>query len=295
MESVPRTQVSAEGIRALRKSGGAYAVQRKARFRLSGADCHRYLNGQLTVDTTRLNPGEARRALLLTAKGKLCAPVQVWNDGTDLIVETEESLLEETAARLERYIISDDVTISQAPDGLPVYHVFGTPPPPDAALQINRIGIPGFDCSAPPEGIRVADNSDIELLRIDNGVPRWGAELTTDTLPQEARLDQSSVDFDKGCYVGQEVVSRLRSVGHVNRLLHRFSGRLPMPLGFPVSLLSKDDPGRPAGTLTSAACDFELAQTLALGYLNREFLDSVHFLAADASGTVIGELEKRPV
>lgn len=284
----------AEGIRTLRKSGGAFTVEGEARFRFSGADCHRYLNGQLTVDITRLNPGEARRALLLTAKGKLCAPVQVWKDGTDLIVETEQSLLEETAARLERYIISDDVTISQIPAGFPVYHVFGTPPP-DAALRINRIGIPGFDCSAPPEAVPVADASDIELLRIENGVPQWGAELTADTLPQEARLDESSVDFDKGCYVGQEVVSRLRSVGHVNRLLHRFSGSLPMPLGFPVSLLSKDDPLRAAGTLTSAACDFELAQTLALGYLNREFLDATHFLAADAAGTVIGELEKRQV
>lgn len=286
--------MNAERIRALRKSGGAFTVHRKARFRLSGADCHRYLNGQLTIDINRLHPGEARRALLLTAKGKLCAPAQVWNDGTDLIVETEESLLEETAARLERYIISDDVTISQLPSGLPVYHVFGTTPPDDS-LRINRIGIPGFDCSAPPDGVAVVDDPEVELLRIENGVPHWGAELTADTLPQEARLDQSSVDFDKGCYVGQEVVSRLRSVGHVNRLLHRFSGSLPMPLGFPVSLLSKDDPRRTAGTLTSAACDFELAQTLALGYLNREFLDSVHFLAADVAGTVIGEVEKRPV
>jgi folate-binding protein YgfZ len=141
----------------------------------------------------------------------------------------------------------------------------------------------------------VADDSEIELLRIEHGVPRWGSELTADTLPQEARLEQSSVDFDKGCYVGQEVVSRLRSVGHVNRLLHRFSGSLPAPLDSPVSLLSKDDPSRPAGTLTSAACDFELAQTLALGYLNREFLDAMHFLAVNAAGTVIGELEKRPV
>ena len=286
--------MNAEGIRILRKSGGTFPVLGKARFKLTGADCRRYLNGQLSIDINRLQPGEARRALLLTAKGKLCASVQVWNDGPDLIVETEQSLLEETAARLERYIISDDVTISQLPSGSPVYHVFGTPPPDDA-LRINRIGVPGFDCSVPPDGIAVADEPDIELLRIENGVPQWETELTADTLPQEARLDQSSVDFDKGCYVGQEVVSRLRSVGHVNRLLHRFSGRLPMPLDFPVSLLSKDDPGRPAGKLTSAACDFELAQTLALGYLNREFLDCVHFLAADSAGTVIGELEKRPV
>jgi len=286
--------VSAERIRILRKSGGAFPVRGKALFKLTGADCRRYLNGQLTIDINRLQSGESRRALLLTAKGKLCAPIQVWGEGTGFIIETEESLLEETAARLERYIISDDVTISRIPERMPVYHVFGVPLPDDA-IRINRIGMPGYDCPAPPTEIPAADDSDVELLRIERGIPLWGSELTADTLPQEAGLDQSSVDFDKGCYVGQEVVSRLRSVGHVNRLLRRFSGSLPTPLDSPVSLLSKSDPDRPAGTLTSAARDFELAQTLALGYLNREFVDALHFLATDGTGKVIGELEKRPV
>lgn len=286
--------MSAERIRILRKSGGAFPVRGKALFKLTGADCRRYLNGQLTIDINRLQSGESRRALLLTAKGKLCAPIQVWGEGTGFIIETEESLLEETAARLERYIISDDVTISRIPERMPVYHVFGVPLPDDA-IRINRIGMPGYDCPAPPTEIPAADDSDVELLRIERGIPLWGSELTADTLPQEAGLDQSSVDFDKGCYVGQEVVSRLRSVGHVNRLLRRFSGSLPTPLDSPVSLLSKSDPDRPAGTLTSAARDFELAQTLALGYLNREFVDALHFLATDGTGKVIGELEKRPV
>ena len=285
---------AAESSRILRQSGGAFPVQGKARFCLSGPDCPRYLNGQLTIDIYRLQPGQARRALLLSAKGRLCAPIQIWSEGTGFIIETEESLLEETTARLERYIISDDVMISRPVDDPPVYHVFGAAIP-EAVLQINRIGISGYDCIVPPAGIPAADSSGVDLLRIENGVPRWGSELTADTLPQEAGLDRSSVDFDKGCHVGQEVVSRLRSVGRVNRLLHRFSGTLPLPLDLPVSLISKDDPRRVAGTLTSAACDFELAQTLALGYLNREFVDARHFLAADAAGTVIGELEKRPV
>lgn len=285
---------SAERIHTLRKSGGAFPVRKKIRFELSGPDCRRYLNGQLTIDINRLRPGEARPALLLSAKGKLCAPVQIWLHGNSLIIETEEKLLEETTARLERYIISDDVTISRLSEDRPLWHVFGFVPPPEG-LRINRIGVPGFDSPVLPEGILMAEEPEIELLRIEHGVPCWGTELTSDTLPQEAALELSAVDFDKGCYVGQEVVSRLRSVGHVNRLLHRFSGSLPAPLTGPVFLLSKDDPARPAGTITSAACDFELAQTLALGYLNREFVDASHFLATDAGGGVIGELEKRQV
>ena len=269
-------------------------MRNKIRFALSGPDSRRYLNGQVTADISRLEPGTARQALLLTAKGKLCAPLQVWAEGDSLVVETEEDLRDETAARLERYLISDDVTIAELPHCPPAFHVFGVNPPQEA-LRIQRLGTPGFDLPALPEGVLVAEESEIEILRIERGIPRWGRELTPDTLPQEARLELSSVDFQKGCYVGQEVVSRLRSVGHVNRLLYRFSGRLSGAAALPVYLLLKDDPGSQAGTITSAAYDFELAQTLALGYLNRQFDGATHFLAADAAGAVIGELEKHPI
>ena len=62
-----------------------------------------------------------------------------------------------------------------------------------------------------------AGKDEIELLRIERGIPRWGNELSEDTLPQEAGLDEIAVDFKKGCYVGQEVVSRIDSVGRVNQ------------------------------------------------------------------------------
>ncbi len=69
-----------------------------------------------------------------------------------------------------------------------------------------------------------ARSDEIELLRIERGIPRWGNELSEDTLPQEAGLDEMAVDFKKGCYVGQEVVSRIHSVGRVNRRLCGFVG-----------------------------------------------------------------------
>lgn len=270
-----------------------FPVRGKTRLSVTGADARRYLNGQLTIDVGRLRPGVARPALLLTAKGKLCAPLQVWTDGGHFVIETEASLLDECQARLERYIISDDVTVSGLPEGPPCFHVLG-PTPPQGALQISRLGIPGFDTAEKPAETPELSDEAIELLRILMGTPAWGAELTADTLPQEALLERTAVDFDKGCYVGQEVVSRLKSVGRVNRILRGFSGRLSASAQ-PVTLLTNEPVPRPAGTITSTAWDFELAQTLALGYLNRQFDESPRFLAADAAGAVVGELDKRPI
>ena len=70
-----------------------------------------------------------------------------------------------------------------------------------------------------------------ETLRIEAGVPRWGAELNEDTLPPEAGLDRAAIDYHKGCYIGQEVISRIKSVGHVNRSLTGFASAAPLAAG----------------------------------------------------------------
>ena len=74
-------------------------------------------------------------------------------------------------------------------------------------------------------GGRRAEGDDLEILRIEAGIPRFGAEIDRATLPQEAGLEEVAISFRKGCYIGQEVISRIKSVGHVNRLLVRL--RLP--------------------------------------------------------------------
>jgi folate-binding protein YgfZ len=289
------SEAPAARLQTLRESGGFFPIRHRSRIRLTGADHLRYLNGQLTADVVKLAAGTAKPALLLTSKGKLCAPVWVWKDGDSLIVEVGDSLREETVGRLERYIISDDVALGDMPPASQVFHVFGTGASPAGCLKIERLGVPGFDTNSEPENLLMAEPAEVEFLRIERAIPAWGPELDCNTLPQEARLETSFVDFDKGCYVGQEVVSRLRSVGRVNRLLHAFQGTLePTPAGR-LSLHLPDRPGDVAGTLTSWCHDFELAQTIALGYLNREFDDSESFVAADAAGNALGKLIKRPI
>lgn len=297
MESLPRSEVncsSIERLKILRKTGGVFPVSDKAGVRLTGADRVRYLNGQLTIDISKLQEGVARQALLLTVKGKLCAPLWIWKEADSFVVEVERSLFEETIARLDRYIISDDVVLSPEPTGQPFFHVFGTDVPA-GVRQIKRLGVPGFDTFEMPKDSLLAEPSDVEYLRIVRGIPRWGAELDSNTLPQEAGLETSSVEFDKGCYVGQEVVSRLASVGRVNRRLHSFAGTLEPASDDRLLLHLPGSSAGPVGILTSRCYDFELAQTVALGYLNRQFEDAMSFEAADAAGKVLGKFEKRPI
>ena len=289
---------------------GYFQVTNRVRFELRGPDAVRYLNGQVSIDIPRLTPGKARPACLLTAKGKLCAPLQVWRSNDSLVVEGPAELAENIPARLERYIIADDVELLPIPLPQPLYHIIALAQPKaqegpacqgrsdslnnaNPALTIERLNLPGQDTSELPTHLPELRLADIELLRILHGVPIWGRELSGDTLPQEARLEDHAVDFDKGCYVGQETVSRLKSVGRVNKRLHGFLGSLELPSGVPLFLRPPGEPATMAGTLTSHARHFDMAQTAALGYLKRQFESLPRFEVADETGCTLGEVERR--
>jgi tRNA-modifying protein YgfZ len=263
-----------------RREGGAFVVPPGIRLRLGGADAFRYLNGQITRDLKRLVAGEALTACILTPKGKLCAHLLIHREGDDLIVESNAGVGEALRERLERYLVADDVTITEEkwPGRI---HLFG-----DASTRIkqrikdgihdaeasakglscSRLGVPGHDLSygspVPAEGL--LDPSVVEILRIERGIPAWGRELGAETLPPEAGLDRTSIDYDRGCYPGQEVISRLKSIGRVNRLLCGFRGHSLRP---GMRILS--DGGKELGVLTSAASLPESPECVALGYLPR--------------------------
>jgi len=105
----------------------------------------------------------------------------------------------------------------------------------------------------------------VEVLRVERGIPKWGAELTEEILPPEAGLDRTHIDYDRGCYPGQEVISRLKSIGRVNRLLHGFKSKDPLHAG--MKILSSEE--KEIGSLTSAVDLPGGSGLIALGYLPR--------------------------
>ncbi len=278
-----------DDLRRLRRDGGFFVLGPRTCVRVTGADRLRYLNGQLSNDLRRLVPGEAMPALLLSAKGKLCADVFVWIDEESLIVEADASLQEALLARLERYAVSDDVAFEVLPPTAERCHVFGPASVGRNGLRISRLGLEGVDVPFPPDDLLEARREEIELLRIERGVPRWGSELSEDTLPQEVGLDQTAVDFKKGCYVGQEVVSRIHSVGRVNRHLCGFVGDFDPAVARGVTLV--DAGGRKSGRLTSAVLHPELRKVVALGFLQGQTAEN-SFSVEDESGACLGKAER---
>lgn len=294
-----------------RAHGGVADLSGRAQLLFTGADRVRYLNGQVTRDVRKLRPGQTQAACVTTAKGKLCADVFITALEDALVVDADPSLRETLLARLERYIVADDVVIEDVSDSQVLLHYFQSEPPrisghaPVAAAR--RFGREGWDLRIAREafagardelfaGRVVIDESLAEVLRIEAGIPRWGRELDENTLPPEAGLDQTHIDYHKGCYIGQEVISRLKSVGHVNRQLTGFAaegGTLLTP-GMQVFAAGSDTPA--IGLLTSTAFSFALEKTIALGYLKRGSpTGGLHARAADANangaGAVVTALE----
>ncbi len=260
-----------------------FDLSHRTRLGFTGADRLRYLNGQLTQDLKKLSPERALPACVTTAKGRMQADVWVSVLGETIVVDAVAELQEVLAGRLERYIVADDVVLEDLTGKSGLLHCVGVSPAEHPVLKdfmctrSTRLGMEGWDVLVPLErladvklalGGLLADAKDWEVARVALGVPTWGAELGEDTLPPEAGLERTHIDYHKGCYIGQEVISRLKSVGHVNRTLCRFRGEGSVAPQAGNSFF-KEKAGSPqaAGTLTSVVADAECF--FALGYLKR--------------------------
>lgn len=262
------------------QEGAIVDLSQRTQLRLRGADRVRYLNGQVTNDVRKLKADRALYACVTTAKGKLFADVFISAEADALRIDADPSVGETLPLRLERYIISDDVSLEDISGRLGLLHFIGPIAATVSGVASNRFGVEGIDVSGSPQAIAellaqakvpVLDESMQEVLRIEHGVPRWGCELDENTLPAEAGLDQTAIDFHKGCYIGQEVISRIKSVGHVNRILRGFIANEALQSGMALF----DSEGRRVGQLTSATQSFALARPIALGYLKRGVTESV--------------------
>ena len=117
-------------------------------------------------------------------------------------------------------------------------------------------------------------------MRIEQGIPRWGRELTEEIIPIEANLEQRTIDYQKGCYIGQEVISRMKMSGQTNKKLCGLISVDDSPLQPGMKLLSVSAPGKDVGWVTSAACSETIGKKIALGYVKRGFSSAGTKLAA---------------
>lgn len=232
----------------------------RAFVRVSGPQAGDFLQRMVSNDVLALGPGEACEALLLTARARVIAPLVVWRRGRDdYLLLTEPELGETVRTHLAHMRFAARVDIE------PEEHVS------HVLLGATGDGIPNREFGVPAREVlddgcvpTVAPDR-LEVLRIEAGTPRWGAEIDDRVLPAEAGLIERAVSFTKGCYPGQEPIARLHYRGHANRGLRRLlvEGGLPAA-GTPVVV-----DGRDVGRVTSAARRPDGA-VVALAYVRRE-------------------------
>ena len=233
-----------------------------------GPDAATYLQAMVSNDVERLDPGDSCDALLLTPKARVIAPLVVYRRGADdFLLLTAAGLGDalRTALVRSRFAAKCEIAVEEHRSTLVVGAAGST-----AAVANRDYGVPAYEIldGEPPVDARRAEPEELERLRILARTPVWGRELDDRVLPAEAGLETRAIDFEKGCYPGQEPIARQHYRGRVNRTLRvlRIEGE-----GSPGADAELRWDGKAVGRVTSAVRDGDHA--LALGYVRREVPD----------------------
>jgi len=290
----PTTLMNPNLLQKIKSPAPAWLPGPRTLLRLSGADRLRFLNGQVTQDLKKLIPGSAIRSAIITSKGRLEADLHIAATPDSLLIETDLSLRESIRSRIEKFIVADDVTVEDISYSYNLAHfpTLTSPPshtPADALhFLCPRFREPGIDLWIPSTSSwkpAASPLPDWEPLRIARGLPLWGVDVGPDTLPPEAGFESDAISSTKGCYIGQEVISRLRSVGHVNRHLCVLGTSDPAPKRMGECTTSD---GLVVGKMSSLTSDVNLPGLVALAMIKREHaIVGNSVLAEEASWTIL--------
>jgi aminomethyltransferase len=273
------------GCEGLLHAAGIVDLSSRGRIRVTGEDRARLLHAMTTNHIQQMKPGDGLYAFFLNAQGRILADVYVLCFEDHFLLDTEPETRTTIFEHLDHYVIADDVTLEdvtadtfalglEGPKSAEVAGRAGVEAPHHRFSHVRSgdyevasmaatgsYGVRIYGAAAGKEaamarleaaGALAASPDDAERVRIGNFVPKFGHDITEHTLPQETQ-QMHAVHFQKGCYLGQEIVERIRSRGHVNRLLMGFrcdagvtSGAAPVP-GTKMKL-----EGTPSGEVTSA-------------------------------------------
>jgi folate-binding protein YgfZ len=271
-----------------------FDLSARAKLRVTGADRIRFLNGQTTNDVRKAGPEATQESCVLNAKGHLDAHIFLSATPNDIWIDADQELREPLQTRLERYVIADDVMIEDVTDQFALFHVLADSEPKISGAKFCfrswRLGIDGWDLwvevaraeavkSTLAADYRAMDESEWEVLRIENGIPRWGRELTPEIIPPEANLQMRAIDYEKGCYIGQEVISRMKMSGQTRQRLSGLTSEIALVPGMEVRAGTKV-----VGRVTSAVFSQRMNSHIALAMIKRGYTEPGRLLVTLADG-----------
>lgn len=286
------------GYEALRNDVAWIDLSSRGKIRVTGEDRVRLLHAMSTNDIQNLREGEGLYAFFLTAVGRILADAYIYNLGDSLFLDTEPETANKLAEHLDKYIIADDAYLENETDQLACIGIEGPKALEIAAEQLHmsisdtRYGVVPLEdgfvarvASTGPIGIRIftaskdrlieqlkqagvpqANSAEARLVRMENGIPRYGDDISERYLVQETQQIQA-VHSNKGCYLGQEIVERVRSRGQVHRFLMPVRIHAQTPPAPGTKLLAN---GEPAGEITSAEFSPGFAEVVAFAYVRAE-------------------------
>ncbi len=302
-------------------------ISNRGKLRLSGKDHLKLLQGMLTNDVLNLKTGEGNLSAVLTNKGRVISDMRVYKDEGSVFLDTEPGLNKKLKDHLLKFRLSYKAEIDDVTKDYGLVHISGTKcidfltdsfnigrdnldeyehikENGIKIIKINRTGDLGFDIqfennmsdkiinliSSPAFNIKPAGLEAMEIMRIEAGIPKYGVDIDERTIPIEAGL-WSALDFEKGCYVGQEVVARIKWRGRVNR--HLVSLRVEgEKVPGPKDKIISDE--KEIGKITSSVFSPTVNKVIALGYIRREFKDhgsKAEVLFSDGSKTGVEVIE----
>lgn len=311
---------------ALHETAGVLDLSDRGRICLTGDDRVRFLHGQVTNDIKKLSPGDGCYAALVTAKGRMESDLNIYCLQDELLLDFEPGLTEKVTARLEKYIVADDVQVVdvapmfgllsiQGPQAKEVIEKLGwfsaIPAKPFEHTKVERDGIGevylmnharlgtiGFDLYIPSNALEsvktelakaaanvsgtLSHQQAFEIVRIEAGIPRFGVDMDENNFPQECGIESSAVSYSKGCYIGQEVLNRIHTMGHVNRELRRLRFATDLK-----SLPKRRDKlmveGKEVGYVTSAVASPRQGN-IGLGYIRQQAVQELTPIVLQSSG-----------
>jgi folate-binding protein YgfZ len=315
--------VTLAGYDALRSTAAWLDLSSRGKIIVTGEDRARLLHAMTTNQIQQLQPGEGCYAFFLNAQGRILADANVFCRPDDFLLDVEPETRAPLLEHLDKFIIADDVTLEDAtdriatidlegPEALALAARMGVPvheKPPEKpwahtlwnevmVARVSFTGAPGLRFFIPTEqkprvmellqkaGAHEASLDAARVVRLEHFKPRFGEDIFTTTLSQETQ-QVHAVNFNKGCYIGQEIVERVRSRGLVHRLLAGVaidSTDVPAP---DTRLLKGEEN---AGKMTSAAFSPALGKVVGLAYLRRELAEPGTALTVDGHAVVVHAL-----
>jgi folate-binding protein YgfZ len=293
------TKDSEKNYDHVRSGGTGYYEQRRGLIAVWGKEAVQFLNGLITNDVAKLEEGSHMLAAFPNAQGRLIAVVSVKRDGEKFLFETEEATHEKVFQNLFRFTFAGDFFVEDLSDQYRSFQIFSSELIVDSAESLafdgrgSRLYFVPVDegdkfIAALQNAVEISDDL-YEVLRIENGVPKYGVDMDETTIVPELGID-GLISYSKGCYIGQEIIARIHFRGHVAKQLTGLILSEPgaIATGSNTELATPD--GKNAGRVTSVTYSPKLERAIALGYVRYDFLANGTVLKLASSNAKVNHL-----